>query len=387
MFTTIPQGQRAAVWGRDGRAQMIDGPRRVWSVGRRVEMLERQVAGPTQYLVVRHRDGVIQHLRGPVALWIDPVRHESVEVAEAIPLDANQAVIVYRQENESSVTRRIVHGPDLFVPEAREWLHTFNWHGADPRDHTKKQPRALQFTKLRIIPDQMYFNVEEVRTADDALIEVRLMIFFELVDIEKMLDQTHDVVGDFINAVSADVIDFTAANTFDQFKEKTASLSLLDTYPHLLSRAGRIGYTINKVVYRGYHASSKLQAMHDGAIEARTQLRLAAETEEQAQQLADLKLERESARAIQQREMEEADLHHRNHLARLQHEEQLRLRQSRREARLADTRARNQEQLAFLGAIAALRVDLTRYLVAQHEHPDRFIRVEGNGTSRLHVHD
>ena len=82
------------------------------------------------------------------------------------------------------------------------------WRG--PKNPNRKLPRALQFKKLRIIPDQMYFDVSDVRTADDALLEVKLMVFFELIDIERMLDQTHDPIADFINALSADVIDFAA---------------------------------------------------------------------------------------------------------------------------------------------------------------------------------
>ena len=46
-----------------------------------------------------------------------------------------------------------------------------------------------------------------------------------------------------------------------------------------MQRAARIGFTITKVVYRGYHASEKLQKMHDNAIETRTALRLDADTQ------------------------------------------------------------------------------------------------------------
>src|SRR6185369_4457665 len=166
--------------------------------------------------------------------------------------------------------------------------HEFCWHGADPLNPQRKIPRALKFTKLRIIPDQMYFDVREVRTADDALLVVKLMVFFELADIERMLDQTHDPIADFVNALSADVIDFAAERTFEQFKEGTGRLNELEQYGNLTGRAERIGYRINKVVYRGYFASEKLQSMHDGAIETRTSLQLQAETERQAQELADL---------------------------------------------------------------------------------------------------
>lgn len=56
----------------------------------------------------------------------------------------------------------------------------------------------------------MYYNVNDVRTKDDALITVKLMLFFELRDIERMLDRTHDPIADFINAVTADIVAFAA---------------------------------------------------------------------------------------------------------------------------------------------------------------------------------
>ena len=53
----------------------------------------------------------------------------------------------------------------------------------------------------------MYFDVESVRTKDNALITVKLMIFYQLSHVETMLDNTNDPMADFINAVSADVIE------------------------------------------------------------------------------------------------------------------------------------------------------------------------------------
>jgi hypothetical protein len=212
-----------------------------------------------------------------------------------------------------------------------------------------------------------------------------------------MLDRTHDPVADFINAASADVMDFTAALTFEKFKERTEGLSDLATYKQLCGRAERIGYRITKVAYRGYHASNKLQAMHDGAIEARTRLRLEAETEAQAQDLADLKIRRELDRAARRRAIEEEDLNHANRLKRLTREEELRQTQSTRAAELEAKRAandvelqhlaaKNQKRLEFLRAMEGMHVDLTRYLVAQYQHPDRLIRIDAGSQARLHLH-
>ena len=48
-------------------------------------------------------------------------------------------------------------------------------------------------------------------------------------------------------------------------------------------------------------------------------------------------------------------------------------------ARSADPDAR--------GFVREMQVDLTRYLVAQFQHPDRSIRISGDNGARLHVHE
>src|SRR5262249_56074646 len=94
----------------------------------------------------------------------------------------------------------------------------------------RKVAKGLIFQKLWLMPDQMYHDVIDVRTADDAVVTIRLMIFFELVDIERMLDTTHDPIGDFVNAATSDVVGFTGRHDFESFKRTTSMLTELQTY-------------------------------------------------------------------------------------------------------------------------------------------------------------
>jgi hypothetical protein len=395
---TIRRGERVAVWNPAGEVRFVDGPRRLLLFYDRVERLRRSSAEAHQYLAVRFLDGRVEHLRGPTDLWFDPVEHASIAVENAIPIDAHEALVVYQRQKNEVVARRVLKGPAQYVPQPDEWLHAFAWHGADPKNASRKIPRALQFTKLRVIPDQMYFDVTDVRTADDALLVVKLMVFFELVDIERMLDQTHDPIADFINALSADIIDFAASRPFERFKEDTGRLNDLQQYSNLLTRSERIGYRVNKVVYRGYVASDKLQAMHDSAIESRTALKLEAETERQAQELADLKLAREGERDAQRRQLQQAQTAHDVQLKQLQHDaelarenqsqqQDLEFQRAQKAVELQHVQAEDSERLRFLREMQSLQVDLTRYLVAQYQHPDRSIRVEGSNGAQLHLHD
>ena len=397
MFEVIRQGQRVAVWNRAGSVSYVDGPRLLFKAGKTTEKLKQYRAHADQYLRICYQDGHCEHRRGPTSEWFDPVQHYQITICDALPLDSNEAIVVYENE-KGKVSRQVIRGPGLFVPNENQWLHEFFWHGAKGRDHGTKIPKFLNFTKLRVIPDQMYFHVRDVRTSDDAVLTIKLMIFFELNHIEEMLNQTHDPIADFINAVTADTIEFAASRTFEQFKSDTDLLNRLDSYQNLASRAPRIGYEINKVVFRGYSASDTLQSMHDGAIEARTRLKLEAETEAQEQELADLRLKREAIRAEQERSIAAETAEHSRQQkrldmdAKLQHQqnESRQHRESLQQDQLIELehlRSMNEEKAAFLTSVSAMEVDMTRYLVAQYQHPDRVFRVEGDSDTQVHLHE
>ena len=393
-FCTIPEGQRVLVKSKDGSAEVIQGPKRVWSWGRRFEAMAHYVAHPGEFLIVRYRDGRQEHLIGPVHCWLDTREHLSVEKEEAVQISAKEAVVVYA-EGPQGVTRRIEHGPATFVPKPGEWLHTFSWHGSVAGDqHYRKVPNALVFQKLWLMPDQMYHDVTEVRTADDALLTVRLMLFFELVDIDLMLANSHDPIGDFVNAATSDVVEVLSRLDFEAFKEQTHRLNDLATYKQLVGRAQQCGYRINKVVYRGYGAPPALQQMHDQAIESRTRLQLEKATQQQAQELEDFKQERLLARASKQRQEDSLTFEHRLQQEARQREAALEAEQAQRAAHREQARL-DAEQQALLAAAADARqrehlsnlrelgVDLTA-LLTQHR-ADKVIEVRGN-SSTPHLH-
>jgi len=225
------------------------------------------------------------------------------------------------------------------VPKtASEWTHQFNWHGSvsnDPQHNGKKVKGAVKFTKLRVCPEQTYIDVAGVRTKDDALVTVKVMLFYRLKDVDLMLKETHDPTADFMNSLASDVVDFVAGKTFEEFKCSTDKLNELDAYRQLTSRAKGIGFEVTKVVFRGYGAPDRLQKMHDDAIERRTKLALERENQEQEQQLQDLKLDRENERQVKRRQMEAATKTHELELQRVAHEATQQELSDKREAHLS----------------------------------------------------
>jgi hypothetical protein len=392
----VEEGQRALMVRRDGRMDVIVGPKRVWWGRNEFRPMKHFVAHPGEFLIVRFRDGRQQHLPGPAEVWFDPRVHLSISREDALQVAAREAVVVYsRAADNEPVSRRIVYGPTLFVPAPGEWLHTFTWHGADGgSEGAPKVAKGLVFQKLWLMPDQMYHDVTDVRTADDAVLTIRLMIFFELLDVERMLDTTHDPIGDFINAATSDVVDFTGRHSFESFKQNTSRLNDLDAYGQLTNRAQQCGYRINKVVYRGYGAPDRLQSMHDQAIEARTKLQLERATEQQTQELEDFKLRAQMARAVQRRTEQSAEVEAELDLTRRRAEADLRTKEAARTAlrqqRRADADAEagvratiDASQREHLAVLKELGVDLTAYLT--QSRADRVIELRGATGTHVHL--
>jgi hypothetical protein len=395
-FNIVEEGQRSLLRRPNGTMDVVVGPRRVLKVAGKLTKMTHYIAHPGDYLIVRFRDGHQEHMPGPSEVWLDPRLHASVATEEGLQLAAKEAVVVYSgKEGTSEVQRRVVYGPALFIPRPGEWLHTFSWHASKGGSRgIVKIPNGLVFQKLWLMPDQMYHDVGDVRTADDAVLTIRLMLFFELVDINTMLDTTHDPIGDFVNAASSDVVDFVGRHDFESFKKHTGQLNELAAYKQLTGRAGQCGYRLNKVVYRGYGAPENLQEMHDQAIEARTRLQLARETERQTQELRDSKLENRVTRASKRRSEQAREVEHELTVkkTRLQsdlEERQLRVSFEREQDRLAAEQARqlaSEDDLRERSQFAALRdlgVDLTAFLT--RNRADRVIELRG-AAGHTHVH-
>ena len=397
---TARDGEQLLTVNRQGLVHVHSGPTRVFVLGKKYQYLQRYSASQQQYLKVVGRDGKVDIKPGPCYMFHNPYEVDSITVNDALSLDASEVLVVYSRDKEGTVVRRLVHGPTLYVPQPNEWVHEFVWHGTDRNNKTTKKPGALTFTRLRVIPDRFYYNVPDVRTKDDALLTVKLMTFFELTDIERMLNGTVDPIGDFINALTADVVAFAATLTYEDFMENTSMLNILDNYKQLNERSRHIGYQVTKVVFRGYHASDKLQDLHDRAVQRRTQMKVSIEKETKEQDLTDFKLRNEHQREALEQNMKLEKLQHQQqlekekHLHELklgekQHEEMLRL---KKEKALAELRARQKEQeekLLYLRKLHSLGVDVTQYLAGEKPRPDNLLRVVTTGkggNAVVHIH-
>lgn len=136
-------------------------------------------------------------------------------------LDDSQLVVVYRRDPVTrDVSRRLVKGPRVYMIESNEWLHVFNWHKQDKENighmvHARSTQDVAAsihalITPLTLKPDFFHYHVsllsnldtnlvkfrnfcnlkkkvKEVRTSDDTLITVKLLLVYELVDVDLMV--------------------------------------------------------------------------------------------------------------------------------------------------------------------------------------------------------
>ncbi|CAF1167962.1 unnamed protein product [Rotaria sordida] len=382
LLRKIKRGRRAIVWKFNGDANYIDGPRLaiVWPCINRIQPLLVHQANDMQYLEVNYIDGTTDIKPGPVSLYDDPLKIISILTKDLITLDANELLVLYTQQEQEekidlSSVRHIIKGPTLYAPKPNEWIHEFTWHGEDGTHKTHIIPGAKKFKKLRLIPDQFYYNITDVRTSDDALITVKLMLFYELIDVETMLNNTHDPIADFINAVCADVIAFASVRKYETFLENANQLNQFETYPQLITRSDTVGYKINKVVFRGYQASEKLQLMNDNAIQARTKLRLENESELQVQLLEDLKLEKRFERSQKERKMELEQMSHKLDMIKQQHASHLQNKEAENQLERQHQQLLHEDEVKFYQHLKELGTDITQVMIAQQRNPDKLIQI------------
>lgn len=427
----IKDGECAAIWDANGKYRTVEGPKFVRVFMSDVAFLDRFVATPSEYLIVKTKDGRRTHIPGPCAMFKDPVIHQSVQLKPAVQLNDSEVVVVYNEakrdtlaEDSSSavqqicaspsnrrkelkqrkdapataapaaaaaataaappqlagaeedpapparkVARRVVRGPTQFIPKSDEWLHEFKWHGRVPENKARYKSGLLEFTKLRTLPSTLYYNISECRTADDAELEVKLMLFYHMEDLASMLDSTHDPIGEILNGLCADVIRFCSERTFLQFVQDTARLNELANFKILQSRTSRMGFAVDKVVFRGYKASSQLQEMHDSAVRMNTKLRLDMAAQEQELALVEMKLSRSIERTEQEQKLNASKQRH-----------ELQLRSEAHAQQLEQRRLENDQEVAFLKSLREKGVDLTKYLCAKTQQGSvdsvKVIRIE-----------
>jgi hypothetical protein len=213
LFKVIPEGERALVTAPSGRRAVVDGPARVPFFDD-VRMFERRVLLDNERGALVDENGAAERVAGPQVVWVHP--QGCFRPDTLVPLARHEAVVVIDREGRYRFEKG-ADNPTVLVT-ADEKLHEFRWTGSKV-DTDYKTPGALRVVKLRLQDTQTYVAYN-VRTRDNMVASVHLMLSFRFVDLEKLL-VNDDPLGQMFNRVMAEITSHVATLSFDEFKADT----------------------------------------------------------------------------------------------------------------------------------------------------------------------
>lgn len=402
---TIKDGEAVAIWNRLGVHRQVIGPRLTRLFFSTILFLDKKIAGPNEYLVVKLVDGTVNHLRGPVTLYENPVFHTSIEVRKAYSLtSASECIVVSREirlntsektlVSDSRIERVLIRGPYLYFPMVGDTVISFDWHGTPANSSNYNiVPSAEKFTILNTASRQWKVDfpfLPPIGTQKQKYTETKpgtlqLSFNFHIHDVDVMLDNTRDVIGDLYDAIVIDLTDIQTSikprsisiESDDQSSSSwmMRTFSSVSSFPNLQARSQVIGVAIDGVSYRGYDRNPEtkkqlaelneieMKLSRDRMINEQEQLKIESDLmarrarleQEKNLQQATLAVKKETLQAEQ--DYREAELKHKLDQERIQ-----------LESDLARNRSLNDETLRVLGEMSKMGVDLTA-LLCQYTPP------------------
>jgi hypothetical protein len=361
---TIKAGEAAAVWDSYGNHTLCIGPMLKRLFFSDIRFLDGYTARDGEYLIVEYTDGKKEHVVGPVKIWMDPLKHQSITVAEAIFLAGPAELIVVNSpgnqaghDNDSPsnmgsiemsstsakvMQRRIVRGPISYFPAVNEKIHTFNW--SEP---------FKQFDEL--MTKQTWDCNVKVPFSDNSDIFLYLTISWTISDPLNLIDLTANPIKCLTAALSQDMAKYGAKNTSESLKDISQVIYdgrlPIDTFK---SEAGKLGISIDSIVLRNVEVGKVLADKFKAQEKFTVKLAEESASAEQMNKLAGSDIKARKARASAERELEASNQSHKLKLAEEAHQVEVRRKQEFDEA-----------NLKYLKELSNLGVDMTKYMCAK----------------------
>lgn len=400
---TIKDGEAAAIWNRAGEHNQIIGPKRVLLFYSTIRFLTRYKAESDQYLKIQHRDGTVEHLRGPVQMYQNPSFHDAISVNDGIKLKENEVIQVSHlpmlQNNDVAYnpdgtaigkdetlvvkkSKRFVLGPTLFIPAEDEIVEQFEWSGL---------PEELDFTSHHGGGSSMKFQMVQLHTkrvwsvrvpigSESTKVHASLAITYKIDSIDKVTMHKDPcasicaaLMGDIQELFSEDLPTVTTAAGFRSVQTTvTHKMSGSKSFPNLMGTGEAIGFSIDSVqvleVTPGKQMQKQLTMEHE------RELRINAQVANKESEIKFQELELEERRKKLENEVElsrkEAQMHaelaeemHMQRIAALNHEQEMA--KMRQREKLDAWKASDELVINFLGNLKELGVDMSKYLCTE----------------------
>jgi len=382
---TIKDGEAAVVWNNKGISKQVIGPERIYLFFATVRFLTRHKAEAQQYLVVKHRNGKVEHIRGPTELYENPAIHDDVHVEDGTWLSSSDFIIV-RSEGKIDTTSidencikgfhlpanlTKVRGPKLFIPSPSDHLHEFLWSKVD------FESDVIKFTTLRDSPYPMNVRLK-VPLSNGHHIQLELQIEYKIsrdTSVEKLL-QCDDPISRMHKAILADgqtfILTLEKVNEWKQ-AEMNVIFNNINSYSELTKTAQQNGIQIISVCLTSHTLSKELSALFDCERNLSRELNNKIKSKAQRQKLQSMEKDSKLKEIETNAELMRMQIESDNRLEKEMHE--LKIESLMRKSELDEIEAngsskisnmKNESILLFLKEVKKLDVNMTEFLVSNN---------------------
>lgn len=387
---TIKDGEAAAIWNRKGVHTQIIGPRRANLCFSTIRFLTRHKAESHQYLVVKHRDGRVEHIRGPVALFENPALHDQIRVEDSILLKSDSEYIVVYNEGTSnhtaghvqrekmnvSANRVIIHGPTLFVPTPIEHVHEFSWSQVKKGEQLSSTMDKFRVLRTTTLPLEITLNVP---LSDSHCIKAELHIEYKISSHHQSVEtlvKHEDPIRRMYKAILADGQKLGDSITLDMIRarkqsEMNALLTSLESYTELRKAAEQSGLQITSVYLTSQDLNDPLKKLFDNERKLAGNLQSEIERNNQRRELRALEQEDMRKGIEDDAELQRMKLESDDKLDQEMHEIKLAALKRRVELEKHEAEASNEKikmkdatVLLFLDKVKDMGVDMTKFLAS-----------------------
>lgn len=398
---TIKDGEAAAIWDSNGVHKQIVGPKRVWLINSTIRFLTRHKAQSHQFIGVSHRDGRVEHIEGPAELYENPAYHDNVWVEDGYRLASSSECIVTFVSNrgnegeernlvgrerketnahtkdvhdsssyifsENTISKRIIHGPTLFLPKPNEKVYTFSWSSLSPSqndDGRKKFQILKMFDSISVM--------STIPTADGFAFDVNLILSFKITSIDKLLENK-DPMKELQNGLHFDSQTLGKEFPSETLKTKKesciAKLTSINTYPSLMTGAHKCGLNVEYIQVKSISLCSTLCKQIEKEQSLAAEVRTNISNKTHSSEIRDLEFEARLKKIEEEAALKREQImindkldseHHEFKLAAL--ERRLKYEKYEAEAMSDIMKVKEDNVLEFLSKMKNMGVDMTKFM-------------------------
>jgi len=351
-----------------------------------------------------HRDGTVEHLQGPIEIYLNPKYHDEIAVKDGIQLKENEVILVShmhycsdeqekskfidiaKDEQQATLAKKskqIIQGPTLFVPGADELVEEHVWSFLPAELHVgmDETDPPDRFSKVSLHTNKEWNVKVPIGQSESKRVLAFLTVTYSIVCFEKAT-LNEDPCRCLCSALMADVQELfqdqeidegkcsiSASKGFQLIQEKVSKKLKSSSFRHLLGTGDACGFCIASVKLLEVIPGSQLFEQIDQEQRHATKMKAKVADKESQIHFQELELQEEQKRMENKAELArkeakmKADLAEELHLQKVTAlNQENELTKKAMQEKLDSWKAADATVLAFMKNLKDLDVDMSAFL-------------------------